>query len=81
MITGSNSDEHGVQSNNCEYSKEIPNIYQIIKEQIPSSRISLFYDWGKIKCHAGKGFVDKFRATVGTSRITEKSMFIFQEIK
>ncbi len=81
MITGSNSDEHGVETNTCENSEEIPTIYQIIKEQIPDARISLFYDWSKIKCHAGSGFVDKFQHTFGTSRITKRAIKELQKNK
>lgn len=82
MITGSNSDEHGVLTNFCENSDEIPTIYQIIKEQIPGARISLFYDWTKIKCHAGSGFVDKFKHTFGGApRITKRAIKELQEFK
>lgn len=74
MITGSNSDEHGVHTNGCRHSKEIPTIYQMIKEQMKNTRISVFYDWNKIKCHAGKGFVDYFKESKGTPSITENAI-------
>ncbi len=79
MITGSNSQEHGVHTNNCDYSKEIPSIYQIIKEQKPNSKITLIYDWSKIKCHAKGGGVDKFRPTIGTTRITKRALMELKE--
>ena len=78
MITGSTSDEHGVHSNKCKSSKNIPTVYQIIKEQMPSSRISVFYDWRSIKCHAGKGFVDKFKINLKTAWITKR---VLRELK
>ncbi len=74
MITGSTSDQHRVHSNSCRYSKKIPNIYQIIKEQIPTSKISVIYDWAKIKCHAGKGNVDNFLHLKTTSKITQSAL-------
>lgn len=74
MITGSNSDEHGVHTNGCRYSKKIPTIYQMIKQQMPNTRISVFYDWDKIKCHAGKGSVDYFKKIKSTPLIAENAI-------
>jgi predicted AlkP superfamily pyrophosphatase or phosphodiesterase len=74
MITGSNSDEHGVHTNGCRRSKEIPSIYQMIKEQMSDTQISVLYDWDKIKCHAGKGFVDYFKKIKGTPGIAENAI-------
>ena len=51
MVTGSNSAEHGVNSNDCTRGAALPTIYEVLHEAFPGHRLAVVHEWTSIACY------------------------------
>ena len=51
MVTGSDSSEHGVESNDCTRGAALPTIYEVLHEAFPEYRLAVVHEWTRIACY------------------------------
>jgi len=51
MVTGSPSDVHGVQTNDCTRGAALPTIYEVLHQAFPERTLAVVHEWDRIACY------------------------------